>query len=156
MIQLNKILFPTDFSELSEAALRYAHQFARDYEATLHVIHVVDEAYQYWMSMTPSAVPVGAPIVDDVVHNARKSMERLVAEKLTDGTTLVTQVLIGRPFLEIINYAREQSVDLIVIGTHGRGGLGQMLMGSVAEKVVRKAPCPVLTVHHPEHEFVLP
>ncbi|MDD4888722.1 MAG: universal stress protein [Phycisphaerae bacterium] len=156
MIQINKLLFPTDFSELSEAALKYALQFARDYKAELHVIHVVDEAYQYWMSMAPSTVPVGAPIVEDVVRNASKSLEKLVADKLSQDVTVVHQVLIGRPFLEIIKYAKAQSIDLIVIGTHGRGGLGQMLMGSVAEKVVRKAPCPVLTVHHPEREFILP
>jgi nucleotide-binding universal stress UspA family protein len=62
----------------------------------------------------------------------------------------------GPPFLEIVRYAQEANIDLIVLGTHGRGGLAHMLLGSVAEKVVRKAPCPVLTVRHPEHEFVAP
>jgi len=156
MIQINKILFPTDFSELSEAALKYAVQFARDYTAGLHVIHVVDEAYQYWMSMAPSTVPVGAPVVEDVVKSARKNLERLIHEKLPAELTVINQVLIGRPYLEIIKYASHQAIDLIVIGTHGRGGLSHMLMGSVAEKVVRKSPCPVLTVHHPEHEFLIP
>ena len=156
MIQLTKILFPSDFSELSEAALKYALQFTRDYKATLHVVHVVDEAYQYWMSMAPSTVPVGAPIVEDVIKNAKASMDRLVREKIGADLPVVQQVLIGRPFLEIIKYAKQQAIDLIVIGTHGRGGLTHMLMGSVAEKIVRKAPCPVLTVHHPEHEFILP
>ena len=62
----------------------------------------------------------------------------------------------GSPFYEIIRYAKEQDVDLIIMGTHGRGGLVHVLLGSVAEKVVRKSPCPVLTVRHPEHEFVHP
>ena len=62
----------------------------------------------------------------------------------------------GAPFLEIIRYAKENDVDLIVLGTHGRSGLAHVLLGSVAERVVRKSPCPVLTVRHPEHEFVMP
>ena len=154
MIQLKRILFPTDFSDLSEIALRYAMRFAEDYEAQLHVVHVVDEAYQYWMSMAPSSVPVGAPIVEDVVKTARKNLERLIQEKVGAGLAVTQAVLIGRPFMEIVKYAQAQSIDLIVIGTHGRGGLSHVLMGSVAEKVVRKAPCPVLSVHHCEHDFV--
>ena len=63
---------------------------------------------------------------------------------------------IGGPYVEIVRYAQERDIDLIVMGTHGRGFVAHMLMGSVAEKVVRKAPCPVLTVRHPEHEFVIP
>ena len=63
---------------------------------------------------------------------------------------------IGHPSLEIIRYAKDHEIDIIVMGTHGRTGVGHMLMGSVAEKVVRKAPCPVLTVRHPDHEFVMP
>ena len=70
--------------------------------------------------------------------------------------TIVKVVRQGPPFLEIVRYAQEANIDLIVLGTHGRGGLAHMLLGSVAEKVVRKAPCPVLTVRHPEHEFVAP
>ncbi len=155
MIQIKKILFPTDFSLLSIAALKYAVQFARDYKATLHIVHVVDEAYQYWISMSPSTVPVGAPMVQDVVRSARQGLDRMIGERLPGGLEVVSEVLIGRPFAEIVKYAADKQIDLIVIGTHGRGGLSQMLLGSVAEKVVRKAPCPVLTVHHPEHEFVL-
>jgi nucleotide-binding universal stress UspA family protein len=63
---------------------------------------------------------------------------------------------VGAPFVEILRYAKEQGIDLIVMGTDGRGPIVHMLIGSVAEKVVRKAPCPVLTVRHPQHEFVLP
>ena len=66
------------------------------------------------------------------------------------------EMVCGSPFLEIIAYAKSREIDLIVMGTHGRGPIAHMLMGSVAEKVVRKAPCPVLTVRHPEHEFLMP
>ena len=65
-------------------------------------------------------------------------------------------LLTGSPFLEIIQYAKENNVDLIVMGTHGHSGLVHVLLGSVTERVVRKAPCPVLTIRHPEHEFIHP
>lgn len=156
MIQISKILHPTDFSDLSEGALRYALQFARDYEAALHVVHVVDEAYQYWMSMVPNTMPVGAPVVDDVVRTSTESLERFVADKIGDKVKSVAQVLSGNPAIEIVRYASDQAIDLIVIGTHGRGGLSHMLLGSVTEKVVRKAECPVLTVHYHGREFITP
>jgi nucleotide-binding universal stress UspA family protein len=159
VINISKVLFPTDFSELSETALRYAVHFARDFEATLHVIHVVDEAYQYWMNMVPSPGtpgPIATGPDEDIIASAREHLERYVAEKIGDKVSTVTQVVSGRPYLEIVTYANNQGIDLVVIGTHGHGGLTHMLLGSVAEKVVRKAPCPVLTVHHPEREFILP
>ena len=67
-----------------------------------------------------------------------------------------TEVGVRAPFTEIIRFAKDKDIDLIVMGTHGHTGLAHVLLGSVAEKVVRKAPCPVLTVRHPEHEFVHP
>jgi nucleotide-binding universal stress UspA family protein len=70
--------------------------------------------------------------------------------------TVVRELRKGSPFLEIVRYAKDKNIDLIVLGTHGRSGLSHVLLGSVAERVVRKAPCPVLTVRHPEHEFVMP
>ena len=66
------------------------------------------------------------------------------------------RIVRGRPFVEIIRYAREKKIDIIVVGTHGHSGLTHILMGSVAEKVVRKSPCPVLTIRHPDHEFEMP
>jgi nucleotide-binding universal stress UspA family protein len=83
---------------------------------------------------------------------ARQRLATLLPEG--DRTGAVIATIVGSPFYEIVRYATEQQIDLIVIGTHGRGPLGHMLLGSVAEKVVRKAPCPVLTVRHPQHEFV--
>jgi len=76
------------------------------------------------------------------------------AERSALRARLLTRV--GHPFVEVVRYAREESIDLIVMGTHGRGAVGHLLLGSVAERVVRKAPCPVLTVRHPQHEFVRP
>ena len=83
-------------------------------------------------------------------------MERVVREQGLGHLKVHPEVLEGAPFAEIVRYAREKDVDLIVMGTHGHTGLAHVLVGSVTEKVVRKAPCPVLTVRHPEHEFVHP
>jgi nucleotide-binding universal stress UspA family protein len=156
MIQLKKILFPTDFSDLSRHALKYALSFAKAYEAELHVMHVVDEAYQYWMAMGPSSLPVG-PLPDELLDLSKRELTRFVEEHLSEaGVSVVSEAIVGRPFVEIISYAKDRNVDLIVLGTHGRSGLRHVLLGSVAERVVRKAPCPVLTIRHPEHDFVMP
>ena len=156
VIHIERILFPTDFSELALHGLRYARSFAESCSATLHLIHVVDEASLYWMAMGPNSLPVG-PSTEELVEISRKEMEKFVGEHLADlATPPITEVRMGRPFMEIINYARDKTIDLIVIGTHGRSGLQHALLGSVAEKVVRKAPCPVLTIRHPEHDFVMP
>lgn len=156
MIQLQKILYPTDFSDLSLYALRYARNFAVAFHAELHVLHVVDEAYQNWVTMGPNTIPVG-PTAQEMVDLAREQMDTFMAEHLCGvGFGVISKVLLGRPYPMILDYASQQQVDLIVIATHGRGALTHMLLGSVTEKVVRKAPCPVLTVRHPEHEFVTP
>ena len=156
MIKLAKILYPTDFSDLSVHALRYAKSFAMAYQARLHCLHVVDEAYQYWMAMGPNGVPVG-PAPEDMLESAHQEMAGFAEVHFGDmEPEVVTEVLVGRPFMEIIRYAREQAIDMIVLATHGRTGLTQVLMGSTAARVVRKAPCPVLTIRHPEHEFIMP
>ncbi len=156
MIEIRRILFPTDFSELSIHGLTYALSFAKSYKAELHVLHVVDEAYQYWMAMGPNSLPVG-PTPDEIASGAKQEMGKFVAKYLANpDITVVPLVITGRPFLEIIRYAREKDIDLIIIGTHGRSGLSHALLGSVAEKIVRKAPCPVLSIRHPEHDFVMP
>jgi len=156
MIKMAKILYPTDFSELSTYALRYALSFAHAYQAKLHCLHVVDEAYQYWTAMGPNSVPVG-PATEDILQSARKEMDSFAGEHLQDAEVeVITDVVLGRPFMEIIQYARKQCIDLIVLATHGRTGLTHVLLGSVAERVVRKSPCPVLTIRHPQHEFIMP
>ena len=155
-VKISKILYPTDFSEMSLHALTYARELTTTFDAHLHCIHVVDEAFQYWTAMGPESVPVGVA-AEDLMSMAEAHMQRFADEHLVGlKYAPVTKVLVGRPFREIIAYARDSTIDLIVLATHGRGGLSWVLMGSTAEKVVRKAPCPVLTVRHPEHEFVMP
>jgi nucleotide-binding universal stress UspA family protein len=95
--------------------------------------------------------------VDDIIDAAGKQMQAFHDEHLIGMEYApVTKVVLGKPFVEIITYAKEITCDLLIMATHGRGGLMHALMGSTAEKVVRKAPCPVLTVRSGEHEFVMP
>ncbi len=155
-IKISKILYPTDFSEVSVVALRYAREFAEQFDAHLHCIHVIDEAQQYWAALGPEAAPI-APPIDDVLASANNQMQTFADAHLIGlKYAPATRVVMGKPFLEIIRYAREITCDLLVMATHGRGGVMHVLMGSTAEKIVRKAPCPVLTVRAGDHEFVMP
>ena len=155
-ISLKKILYPTDFSELSLCALPYASALAEQFGSELHCLHVVDDTCYYWMGASESAVPMMAGR-DELWQSSEKQMTEFSSEHLEKlQPSVVSKMVAGRPFLELIRYAKEEAIDLIVIATHGRGGLASVLLGSVVEKVVRKSPCPVLTVRHPEHEFVMP
>jgi len=155
VIDLHRILVPTDFSKFSQAALTYATAFAEKFDAELHLLHVV----QNLAMMIPDSVnvmpPVG-PSVEQLTHAVTEALDRLVVENHLESRKIRKAVREGTPFYEIIQYAKEADIDLIVMGTHGHSGLVHVLLGSVTEKVVRKAPCPVLTVRHPEHEFVHP
>jgi len=156
MIKLKKILYPTDFSELSLSAVSYVQEFSRLFKAEVHCLHVVDEAYQYWMGAGETAVPMVIPS-EDLKKTAEPQLEDFIKQHFgADSSAYIKTVIAGRPFLEIIQYARENNIDMIIISTHGRGALASMLLGSVTEKVVRKAPCAVLTVRHPDHKFEIP
>jgi nucleotide-binding universal stress UspA family protein len=156
MVNLKQILVPTDFSMASDSALRYGKALAETFGSTVHLLHVVEETPVYPWASPEGILPLPLPAWDE--------MEKQVREQLTKQLTDAEQRLFhaelatlpGNPFVEIVRYAKEHTIDLIVIGTHGRGPVAHMLLGSVAEKVVRKAPCPVLTVRSPEHEFVMP
>ena len=153
-IDLKNILYPTDFSDLSLKACRYAVSFAEAYDAQLHCIHVVDEAYQYWVSLGPESVPMGPP-PEDLTGLAEKQLADFEIAHLGGlGKAPITAAMFGKPHVQICAYAGEKQIDLIVIATHGRSGISHALMGGTAEKVVRKAPCPVLTVRDPEHDFI--
>ena len=155
MIEISAILHPTDFSDLSLQALGYAEFLARKVSAKLHCLHVVDDSYRYWLATDIVTAPVGPP-VDELIARGRKQLDEFVAGHVGKDIETVKVVRPGRPFLEIIRYAREHSIELVVMGTHGRTGLKHVLMGSVAERVVRKSPCPVLTVRSPDHGFEMP
>jgi len=155
MIKLNRILAPTDFSEYSKSALNYACEFAEVFGAELHLLHVLQD-----MAVSIEEPGLAFASTGDYAAeyqaSAEQSLSQLLDSEWETGKRVVREVIPGVPFLEIVRYAKANDIDLIVIGTHGRTGLAHVLIGSVAEKVVRKAPCPVLTVRHPEHEFVMP
>lgn len=155
MIKIENVLVATDFGGASDSALAYGRELARNFGARLHVLNVSDNALG-WAgpeSINIDIVAVQAGI-DEV---ARQKLNGLLSDEDFRDLRAVAVVRNGRtPASEIVTYAREAKIDVIVLGTHGRGAMAHVVMGSVAEKVVRTAPCPVLTVHHPEHEFVLP
>jgi len=146
MLPICTILHPTDFSERSVDAFHLAGALARDYGARLIVLYV---ARQPILAYGEGVVP---PDPDILVEEAMERLNRLVAA--SPGVTAECRYAEGDPAHEMIRLARERHVDLIVMGTHGRTGLGRLLMGSVAEQVVRKAPCPVLTVKTPMPETI--
>lgn len=153
MIKIDNILVPTDFSEASDSALAYARAFARTFNARLHVLHVVDDAVMFagidGYSLDVSSVLAG--MIDD---GEKQILTRLSEADWREPKT-ITDVRAGGPAIEIVKYANETGVDLIIMGSHGRGFMSGLLMGRVAEKIVRTAPCPVLTVRSPERDFAL-
>jgi nucleotide-binding universal stress UspA family protein len=155
MIDLHRILVPTDFGKSSDNAMTYALAFAQKFGAEVWLLHVVQDLSLF----IPEAVfvtPPPAPPVEQFITAARAALERVVARLNAHGVGVHPEVGVGPPYDEIIRCAKEKEIDLIVMGTHGHTGLAHVFLGSVAEKVVRRAPCPVLTVRHPEHEFVHP
>ena len=155
MITLQRILLPTDFSEYSACASKYACAFVEQFEAELHLFHVFQEAIATVPMADVPFPPVGSYLAE-LEKSATVELANVLDRQWTEGKRVVYATAPGTPFVEIIRYARDNDIDMIVMGTHGRTGLAHMLMGSVAEKVVRKAPCPVLTVHPADHQFVMP
>ncbi len=152
MIKLRKVLVPTDFSESARHALTYGISFAREYEAELTLLHVVENlTVGYASDLFP--VPM-AEVFQEISGYAKAELAKLGTEARAKSVTVEEVVVQGKPSAEIMRFARETEVDMIVLGTHGKGMLDQALFGSTTERVVRRAPCPVLTVRLAEHEFV--
>lgn len=140
-MQTNHIICPTDFSEPSDAALHYASSLAHHHNATLHLVFVMERPVAY-------GAGDGVFVFTDEDRDAIK--QKLFSMKPTeDDVTVEHHVLDGEPAHEIVALAKKLNADLIVMGTHGRSGLFRLLMGSVAEHVVRKADCPVLALRQP-------
>ena len=155
MLTIKTVLVPTDFSDASESALRYGKAMAEKFGATLHVVHVMEDllAHAWAAEVYVSSMP---QLRDEIEKESRLRLGALLTDGERKAFRAETALLAGNPFLEIIRYAKTHGIDLIVMGTHGRGPIAHMLLGSVAEKVVRKSPCPVLTVREAQHEFVMP
>jgi nucleotide-binding universal stress UspA family protein len=147
MIVLKKVLVPIDFAEASDAALIYARNLAKAFGAELHLIHVMENLFFRPMANDPLTIEAGitSRLAEQLTDDDRRTLGAVAVTRKSD-----------QPAEEIVRYAAAEGIGLIVMGTHGRVKMAHLLMGSVAEKVVRTAPCPVLTVRHPEHEFVVP
>ena len=154
MLPIRRILFPTDFSEYADHAWSYALTFAQEFGAEVHLLHVVAPpprlAEAYAVNFDPEKM------VKALAGEANASMDRTVEAAKSWGLIFRREVRVGVDFREIIDYVTKQDIDLIVMATHGRTGLAHALLGSVAEKVVRKSPCPVLTIKHPTMKFEMP
>jgi nucleotide-binding universal stress UspA family protein len=147
---LRRILVPVDFSDAAKAAVRHAQQLALLYGAKLHLLHVVEEV------VYPSAYGVEPPVlpIEDVVNRVETSMGAMVRDELGDEHVEVTAT-VGYAPMTILDYAEDTGADLIVIATHGRSGLDRVLLGSVAERVLRQSPIPVFVVK-PEQKSLEP
>jgi nucleotide-binding universal stress UspA family protein len=151
-IALQRILVATDFGDESHVALKYGVALAEAFDASLHVLHVLE------------TIAGAEPLAVDL--DARKAVESAIEAAAWDElrglltadeqTRLRARLALewGLPFVEIIGYAKTHQIDLITMGTHGKGKVARVILGSVAEQVMRSAPCPTLTTRHPEREFV--
>jgi len=146
MIRLTRILVGTDFGPQADNALRYGRALADTFGASLYLLHIAENSFLRATPTDPATL--------------RDATVRILNQRLTDddGRRDAHAVLetSDHPAEAIVAYAAANQIDLIILGTHGRDGLAHLLVGSVAEAVVRSAPCPVLIVRHPEHEFVFP
>ena len=149
---IKKVLVPIDFSDYSKNSLRYAVNFAKQFNAEIYLIYVVEPViYPPDFSMGQIAIPSVNAEWDE---RAKVELDNLAKTEIPEGFNVKTILKNGKPFLEIIDTASEENIDLIIIATHGHSGVEHILFGSTAEKVVRKAPCPVLTLREPVKGFM--
>ncbi len=150
-----KILIPMDFGDHCEEVLQCASILADKFESEIHLLHVIEDLAAL-ASGPDGFFRMPSDTEQELIKHAGKQLEEY---KIPNGLKVackVTHVTDGIPFVQIIKYARENEIDLIVMGTHGRTALSHMLMGSVAEKVIRKSPCPTLTVRPEKFKFEMP
>ena len=148
-LRIARILVPTDFSDESKSAIRYATRLAEQFGASIHLAYVIDSLGDL---KDGEVVPWNATTADAILVMQRK-LAALANEEIEELVPVYPHVVAGRAYEEIVSLARAFFCDLIVISTHGRPGVSHALMGSVAERVVRHAHCPVLVVRTHEHEF---
>lgn len=145
MIRIQRVLVPTDFSDCALPAVRYAAELANKFSAELILLHVVPDAV---LALPDAVMPTPAPVADlqALTEAGHQGLANLIAAEKLESRNPRAEVRIGSPAAEIVAAAKDLHADLVCIGTHGRGGLARVILGSVAELVVRQAPCPVLTV----------
>ncbi len=152
MIEIKKILIPTDFSETAQSATQYAVELAKKFGAKLHLLHVIEDPVVYMPMFESYALPPK----EDFENFAETRLDNWILDEDKGDLTIETEWVHGNPFVDILKCAKREDADLIVVGTHGRSFTAHLLLGSVAEKVVRKAKCPVLTVRPQGHQFIHP
>ncbi|MBI3862441.1 MAG: universal stress protein [Planctomycetia bacterium] len=150
MIAVKNLLLPVDFSEPCLKATEYAVSLAHRFQAALHLLHVIEDPVVY----LPMFESYPLPTREQFETYAQVRLDNWIPAQDSEGLRLETHFRHGAPHIEVIDYAEDSQVDLIIMGTHGRGIAAHLLLGSVAEKVVRRAPCPVLTVHPTGRQFV--
>jgi universal stress protein A len=148
---LRKILVPIDFSECSRKALQYAVPLAQQFSASLLLVYVLPVHYYVGSEFGPLDVPVPEA---ELLQNSQEQLAQFAEREIGERVAATHRVLRGQPVHELVRAAQEEQVDLILLSTHGHTGLKHVLLGSVAENVVRYAPCPVLVVREHEHEFI--
>lgn len=147
-MNVKSILFPTDFSEYNKAALKLASTLASESKATLYIVHIHDV-----QSVSVAAGEfsyLDAPTWQEQLRNAEEQLGKVMPS--IQAMSFERECLTGNPIVEILKFAEGHNIDLIVMGSHGRTGLSRLLMGSIAEGVMRKAKCPVLIVKQPHKE----
>lgn len=148
-MQLKTIVVPTDFSAYAEQAFTWALGLATDHKAKIVLMHAVPPTTYFAFPETMYLTDF-AKLEEEVMADARNRLVDFVARKGTPGATVETRVVVGEAVWEICQVATQEQAELIVMGSHGRTGLSHVLLGSVAERVVRHAPCPVLVVRLPQ------
>jgi nucleotide-binding universal stress UspA family protein len=143
----HRIVVPTDFSSCAEEAWTTAQRLARAFGSELILVHVMVEPTFY--SGAPFARGIGQEVYTAARRWAERELEAWVAKAKASGLQARVQLRVGVAHDEIVAAATDERADLVVIGTHGRGGLNRALLGSVADRVIRLAPCPVLSVREP-------
>ncbi len=152
MINIKNILCPVDHSDCSKEALKYAVSFAIKDNSKLYLLHVIDiRTFDESINAMTPQIPD-----DKTLAQLKTKLLDCIPEEMRDDMDVEALVVQGIPFVEIIATAKKNDVDMIVLGSHGRTGITHMMMGSVSEKVVRKAPCPVLIVRKSDQKFTMP
>ncbi len=147
MKSFDKILFATDFSENSGHAFAYAFSLAKQFNARFFILHVINEPVDLRGFYVPHVSFEN--LEKEIEQGAEKMMRNFCTENVNDFTNYETKIVTGIPYEEILKKAAAEKVSLIVLGTQGRSGIDHFLFGSTAEQVVRKSPCPVMTVRLP-------